>query len=265
MKLGVIGCGNMATAILSRVVDDKFLSPGDIICYDVNDAMTKRMAKEFGVQEAEGNLEVASTADALILSVKPQFYAPVIEEIRDAVSDDCCIITMAPGKSLKWISEKFGKPQLSVIRTMPNTPAMVGEGMTALCPGEYVTNTQLSFAKGLFEVCGKTDVVAEYLMDAVVAVSGSSPAYIYIAIEAMADGAVAQGMPRAQAYKFASQAVLGSAKMVLESGVHPGALKDAVCSPGGTTIAAVSQLEKSGFRAAILSAMEKIKEVLKGS
>ena len=139
--------------------------------------------------------------------------------------------------------------------TMPNTPAMVGEGITAMCPNDAVTPDQLETCRRLLESFGRAEVIPERLMDAVVAVSGSSPAYVFLFIEAMADAAVAEGMPRAQAYTFAAQAVLGSAKMVLETGRHPGELKDMVCSPAGTTIEAVQSLEEDGFRSAVMRAM----------
>lgn len=146
---------------------------------------------------------------------------------------------------------------------MPNTPAMVGEGMTAATPNEHVTKEELDYACKILSAFGKVEVVAEHMMDAVVAVSGSSPAYVFMFIEAMADAAVAEGMPRAQAYKFAAQAVLGSAKMVLETGKHPGELKDMVCSPAGTTIEAVGVLEEHGFRSAVIDAMKACVDVAK--
>ncbi len=148
----------------------------------------------------------------------------------------------------------FGK-RIKIVRVMPNTPALVGEGMAAICPNDLVSKEETEEVISIFESFGKAEIVEEKLMDSVTAVSGSSPAYVYMFIEAMADAAVLEGMPRDKAYKFAAQAVLGSAKMVLETGMHPGALKDMVCSPGGTTIKAVATLEKHGFRNAIIEAM----------
>ena len=206
------------------------------------------------------NKEVVEKADKFILSVKPQFYASVIEEIKDVVREDQIIITIAPGKTLEWLEEKFGKP-VKIVRTMPNTPAMVGEGMTAVCANEKVTEEELDEVLTLLGAFGKTEVVSEHLIDVVVSTSGSSPAYVFMMIEAMADAAVADGMARPQAYKFAAQAVMGSAKMVLETGKHPGELKDMVCSPGGTTIEAVRVLEAKGFRSALIEAMKACAEV----
>ena len=196
----------------------------------------------------------------LILSVKPQYYAEAIAEIRDCVSDDQLIITIAPGKTLAWLEEQFGKP-VKIVRTMPNTPALVGEGMTAACVNPYVTEEEKAYALKILESFGKVEIVPEHLIDAVVAVSGSSPAYVFMFIEAMADAAVAEGMPRAQAYQFAAQAVYGSAKMVMETGKHPGELKDMVCSPAGTTIEAVRVLEERGFRSAVIEAMKACADV----
>ena len=185
-------------------------------------------------------------ADILFLAVKPVYYKSVIDEIKDIVSSDQIIVTIAAGKSIAWVEEAFGGAR-KIVRTMPNTPALVGEGITAVCTNSNVSESDLSNVMDLLESFGKAEVINENVMDAVVAVSGSSPAYVFMFIEAMADAAVAEGMPRAQAYKFAAQSVLGSAKMVLETGKHPGELKDMVCSPAGTTIEAVRVLEKEGL------------------
>lgn len=255
MKLGFIGCGNMASAIMSGIISNGLIQADEIIGADVF-APSKEKAKEtLGIQIAESNMEVAQKADAFVLSIKPQFYAQVIAEIKDYVKENQIIITLAPGKTLKWLEEQFGKP-VKLIRTMPNTPAMVQEGMTAACASSSVTTEELAYACDILKAFGDVEVVPEKLMDAVVAVSGSSPAYVFMMIEAMADAAVAEGMPRNQAYKFAAKAVMGSAKMVLETGKHPGELKDMVCSPGGTTIEAVKVLEETGFKGSIMQAME---------
>ena len=255
MKLGFIGCGNMASAIMSGIISNGLIQADEIIGADVF-APSKEKAKEtLGIQIAESNLEVVQKADAFVLSIKPQFYAQVIAEIKDYVKENQIIITLAPGKTLDWLEEQFGK-QVKIVRTMPNTPAMVQEGMTAACASTSVTTEELAYVCDILKAFGEVEVVPEKLMDAVVAVSGSSPAYVFMMIEAMADAAVAEGMPRSQAYKFAAKAVMGSAKMVLETGKHPGELKDMVCSPGGTTIEAVKVLEETGFKGSIMQAME---------
>ena len=158
------------------------------------------------------------------------------------------------------LEEQFGK-DVKIVRTMPNTPAMVGEGMTAVCPNEHLTEDEIAYVKSLLESFSRAEIVPERLMDVVTAVSGSSPAYVFMLIEAMADAAVSGGMPRKQAYQFAAQAVLGSAKMVLDTGKHPGELKDMVCSPAGTTIEAVRTLEELGFRSSIIEAMKVCEEM----
>ena len=179
----------------------------------------------------------------------------MITEIRDTVSGSQIIVSIAPGKSIETITRCFGK-NVKLIRTMPNTPAMVGAGVTAVCPCDAVSDEELKKVCALFEACGTTEIMPERLIDAVPAISGSSPAYVFMFIEALADGAVRDGIPRQQAYRLAAQAVLGSAKMVLETGRHPGDLKDMVCSPAGTTIEAVAALEKEGFRNAVLAGMK---------
>ena len=246
MKLGFIGTGNMAGAIMGGVIKSNVFKPEEIIGADLFAPGREKVKELYGINVTDSNKEVIEKSEVVIFSVKPQFYADVIQEVKDLVR-----------------AEQFGK-DVKIVRTMPNTPAMVGEGMTAATPNEHVTKEELDYACKILSAFGKVEVVTEHMMDAVVAVSGSSPAYVFIFIEAMADAAVAEGMPRAQAYKFAAQAVLGSAKMVLETGKHPGELKDMVCSPAGTTIEAVGVLEEHGFRSAIIDAMKACVDVAKG-
>lgn len=254
-KLGFIGCGNMAKAIIGGILDSGLLKPEDIIASDVNRAALEKAQETLKITVSQSNTAVASGCEVLVLAVKPQFYLSVIEEISSSVAESTVVVTIAPGQTLKKLKEMFGR-KVKLVRTMPNTPAMVCAGMTALCKNELVTEQEFEYVCSLLNCFGKTEEVAEYMMDAVVAVSGSSPAYVYMMIEAMADAAVMGGMPRDKAYTFAAQAVLGSAKMVLETGLHPGALKDMVCSPAGTTIEAVKVLEEKGFRSSIIDAMQ---------
>ena len=260
MKLGFIGTGNMASAIMGGIIGKKMISAEEIIGADLLELGREKVKEQFGIQVKEKNQEVVEKAEVIILSVKPQFYEEVINQIKDCVKKEQIIITIAPGKTLAWLAEKFGK-EVKIVRTMPNTPALVGEGMTAMCPNEYMEKEEIEYVKQLLESFGRVEVVPERLMDVVVSVSGSSPAYVFMMIEAMADAAVSGGMPRAQAYQFAAQAVYGSAKMVLETGKHPGELKDMVCSPAGTTIEAVRTLEEMGFRSSIIEAMKVCEEV----
>lgn len=254
MKIGFIGCGNMAGAIIGGILKKEIFSKEDIIVSNLTPEGKKRSEDRLGVTATLDNCQVAKAAQILVLAVKPQFCLEVIEEIRDEVRDDQLIISIAAGKSLEWLEQAFGR-KLKLVRLMPNTPAMVGEGMTSISPNALVSEEELSLVKRITQSFGRSEVVPERLIDPVMSLSGSSPAYVYMLIEAMADAGVADGMPRKQAYQFAAQAVLGSAKMVLETGLHPGELKDMVCSPGGTTIEAVGVLEKCGFRSAVFEAM----------
>lgn len=260
MKLGFIGTGNMAGAIMGGIIKNEIFRPEEMIGADISPAGRERVKETYRIQVTADNREAAEKSEVLILSVKPQYYAEAIAEIRDCVSDDQLIITIAPGKTLAWLEEQFGKA-VKIVRTMPNTPALVGEGMTAACVNPYVTEEEKAYALKILGSFGKVEIVPEHLIDAVVAVSGSSPAYVFMFIEAMADAAVAEGMPRAQAYQFAAQAMYGSAKMVMETGKHPGELKDMVCSPAGTTIEAVRVLEERGFRSAVIEAMKACADV----
>ena len=254
MKIGFIGLGNMANAMLGGILKKGNISPEEIIGGDKAKEAVDKTKDKHKICVTTDNKEVAK-ADVIVLAVKPAYYEAVIAEIKDEVTEKQIVVTIAPGKTLEWLEEQFGgKPKL--VRTMPNTPALVGEGMTGICCNGQVTEEELSYVVSLFESFGKAEIVPESLMDVVVSVSGSSPAYVFLFIEAMADAAVADGMPRAQAYSFAAQSVLGSAKMVLETGKHPGELKDMVCSPGGTTIEAVRVLEDKGMRSAVIEAMK---------
>lgn len=251
-KLGLIGCGNMSQAMMGGIIKSEVFPSKDVIVADICKENLAKAKEKYNVITTTKNTEVASKVDILVLAVKPNIYPIVIKEIKDVVKDDVIIITIAAGIEISRTQEMFGK-KLKIVRVMPNTPALVGEGMSALCPNELVTEGELKTVVNIFESFGEAEVVNENLMDVVTSVSGSSPAYVYMFIEALADGAVLDGMPRNKAYKFAAQAVLGSAKMVLHTGKHPGELKDMVCSPGGTTIEAVAMLEEKGFRDAIIS------------
>lgn len=255
MKIGFIGLGNMASAMIGGILKKNLYSPEDLIGADKSEEAVKRVAETFHIHTTTDNIEVAEAADVLILAVKPQFFEGMIAEIKGAVEEDKLVISIAPGKTMEWLMDHFGK-EMKLVRCMPNTPALVGEGCTGFCTYSMVTEEEQETARKILESFGKAYPVPENLMDTVVGVSGSSPAYVFMFIEAMADEAVAEGMPRALAYEFAAQAVLGSAKMVLETGKHPGELKDMVCSPAGTTIQAVKVLEEKGFRAAVMDAME---------
>ena len=254
MKIGFIGCGNMATAMLKGILKSGEVEASDMTASAKSDKTREKIEKELGIRKADNNAQVVDFEDVVFLAVKPQFYEEVLNELKDELTPEHTVVGIAPGKTLAWLEEKCGQP-LKVVRMMPNTPAQVGEGMTGVCANEKVSAEELAQICEITDSFGRTEVVPERLMDAVSAVSGCSPAYVFMFIEAMADAAVAQGMPRKQAYQFAAQALLGSAKMVLETGMHPGELKDMVCSPAGSTIEGVRILEQKGFRSAVFEAL----------
>lgn len=255
-KVGFIGCGNMGSAMIGGILKNGLAGKSEIIASCKSEATKERISKELGITVTLDSVEVAEKADIIFLAIKPYQFDAVLPQINGKLEADQIVISVAAGKTLSMIEtalmsiEVAGK--LKVVRAMPNTPALVGEAMTAITPNANLNEEDIAKVKALFESFGQVEVVPESMMNAVIGVSGSSPAFIYMLIEAMADAAVVEGMPRAQAYKFAAQSVLGSAKMVLETGMHPGALKDAVCSPGGTTIAGVEALEQCGFRGSVM-------------
>lgn len=254
MKIGFIGLGNMAKAMIGGMLQKGIVRAEDIIGSAKTQNTLERVREEFHILTSVDNWYVAETADVVVLAVKPVFLPEVIEEIKDVVTEDKLVISIAAGKSLEWIEGEFGK-SIKMIRCMPNTPALVGAGYTAVCRNSVADEEDEGFCLKLMESFGKAAVIPERLMDVAGAVGGSSPAFVFMFIEAMADGAVKAGMPRKQAYEFAANAVLGSAEMVLETGMHPGELKDMVCSPGGTTIEGVAVLEEMGMRAAVMEAV----------
>ena len=253
MKLGFIGAGNMAQAMIGGVLGSGLLQKDDIIASAATQNTIEKVQKQYGIRTTLNNREAAG-ADIVFLAVKPAYCGQVIEEIKDTVSEQQVIVSIAAGKTMAWLEEKFGGKR-KIIRTMPNTPALVGEGITAVCPNDNISTEELQSVCKILESFGRAEVIQESMMDGVIAVSGSSPAYVFLFIEAMADAAVAEGMPRATAYQFAAQSVLGSARMVLETGKHPGELKDMVCSPAGTTIEAVRVLEREGLRGSVMECM----------
>ncbi|MDO4326413.1 MAG: pyrroline-5-carboxylate reductase [bacterium] len=253
-KFGFIGMGNMGYAILKGLL--KQYAPEELLFTDVNEERMKKVSQETGVLYALSNAECANQVKYLVLAVKPQYYNIVLKNIQHVVTPKHIVISIAPGITIDSLKDKLGKDK-RIVRAMPNTPALLGEGMTGVSyEDELYTNAEKAVLNGFFRSFGKMEKVEERLMDAVGSLSGCSPAYIYMLIEAMADGGVKYGLPRQKAYDMAAQTVLGSAKMVLETGMHPGELKDMVCSPGGTTIEGVSALEESGFRSAIIKAID---------
>ncbi|WKY45927.1 pyrroline-5-carboxylate reductase [Eubacteriaceae bacterium ES2] len=255
MKIGFIGCGNMAQAMIGGIIASGLYEKNDILCYDPSAQARATIEEKFNFKTLASNQEVAKNSDYLVLAVKPYLYAKVMEEINDSIKSTVIIISIAVGVSFSDIKEILGK-NTKVIRTQPSTPAFVGESDSTLCPDELITNDELQNVIEIFKSFGKAEIISENLMDVVPAIASSAPAYTMILIEAMADGGVLHGFPRDQAYRLSAQAVLGAAKLVLESNEHPAKLKDQICTPGGTTIEAVRMLEEKGFRDAVISAVD---------
>lgn len=253
-KIGFIGGGNMGSAMMSGIVKTGVRCPEDVMVYDVYAPALEKLKAELSVNTTDSVEELIGASEIIVLAVKPQVLPAVLKAHSAKITADKLVISIAAGVTLTRLTELLSEAH-KIVRVMPNTPAMVGEGMSGICVNENVTAEEKQEVLEMFQCFGKAELVPEKLIDAVVGVSGSSPAYVYMFIEALADGAVREGMPRSQAYTFAAQAVLGSAKMVLESGKHPGELKDMVCSPAGTTIDAVAALEESGMRAAVMNAV----------
>ena len=248
------GMENMGNAILNGLL--KTHRPEDMIFSAAHQDKMEAVTARTKVPHAGSNRECAKAVKYLILAVKPQYFDAVFSEIRDVVTPEQVVISLAPGVTISNITERLGG-NVRVVRAMPNTPAMLGEGMTGIsCREGSCTEEEKETVRDIFSSCGRVEMVEERLMDAVGCVSGSSPAFVYMFIEALADGGVKYGLPRKTAYAMAAQTVLGSAKMILETGKHPGQLKDEVCSPGGTTIAGVSALEEYGLRNALIKAAD---------
>ena len=244
--LGFVGCGNMAQAMLKGILAKGLYKADEIIVSRRTKEALDALHEELGVQTTTDNKEVAEKADVLVLAIKPYQFADVIPEIAPVCKENALVISIAAGQTIANIEKLFGKT-MKIVRTMPNTPALVLAGATGMCFHPSVSKEERKTAITIFESFGVVAEVSENMIDTVIGVSGSSPAYVFMFIEAMADG-----MPRVMAYDLAAQTVYGSAKMVLETGKHPGELKDMVCSPAGTTIEAVRVLEEKGLRSAVI-------------
>lgn len=253
-KIGFIGCGNMAKAMINGMLGSNLVDRKNIIVSAKSSETLERIKKELGVLTTLQNKKIAREVDILILAVKPYLYEDVLREIKEDIKEEVIVVSIGAGISLDFLKKNL-KDGSKFIKTMPNTPALVGEGMSAITLGENLLEQEIEDVLDIFKSFGKVEIIDEKLMDGFTAICGSSPAYIFMLIEAMADAGVREGIPRQMAYNMSAQAVLGSAKMVLESDEHPGRLKDNVCSPGGTTIEAVISLETSGFRASIMQAV----------
>lgn len=265
IKIGVIGGGVMGEAILSRLIAQQLYHPDEVLVSEPQAQQRDVLAKKYGINVTSDNRAAAAASDVLLLAIKPQVFQAVVADLAQEDSETNqpgeqlpVVVSILAGVPLSQLEAAFkGQP---VIRAMPNTPATVGAGITAIASGQAVKPNHIEQAKAIFQAVGEVVEIPEYLMDAVTGLSGSGPAYVAIMIEALADGGVAAGLPRAIASKLALSTVLGTAQLLQESGMHPAELKDRVTSPGGTTIAGITQLERAGFRSALIEAVQAAKE-----
>lgn len=258
--IGFIGLGNMAKAIIGGLLQKEVVKKEQIIGSAKTEKTLLKMRSDYGIMTVPDNSEVAKQADVLVLAVKPQMIDGVLEEIRDFLKEDVLVISILAGKTISYLEKGIGR-EIKLVRCMPNVAALVSEGCTGVCFNENCLDEDKYLALGILESIGMAKEVTENLMDAVIGASGSSPAFVFMMIEALADAVVQAGMRRDLAYEMVAQAVYGSAKLVLESEKalgekkHPAQLKDMVCSPGGTTIEGVKALEEGGFRGVLMEAV----------
>jgi len=254
-RIAFLGTGNMAEALVKGLLRAGVATKDEILCTEPRAERREEIRARYGVTVTPDNVQAAADAAIVVLSVKPQTMDLLLEEIAPSIDHSKLVISIAAGISIAAIARKLGAG-VRIVRTMPNTPALVGAGATALARGAHATEADLAQAKALFEAVGIAHVVEEHHLDAVTGLSGSGPAFVFLAIEALADGGVKVGLARPVAMALAAQTVMGAAKLVLETGEHPGRLKDQVTSPGGTAIAGVHALEAGGLRAALIAAVE---------
>lgn len=252
-RIGFIGGGNMAEAFIKGLLQGGFPTE-DILFSEPNDDRRHYIAERYGVQAQADNREVVKAADTIVLAFKPQIVDDVLSEIANSFNSGKLLISILAGVSTRTL-ESYFRGEQRIVRAMPNTPALVGQGAAGLCPGRFTPREDLAIARKLFETVGTVQMVSEEQMDAVTGLSGSGPAFVYTFIEALADGGVQEGLRRDIAQALAVQTVLGAAMLVKESGEHPALLRDKVCSPGGTTIAAIRVLEERGLRAMMMEAV----------
>ena len=250
----VVGGGNMGEALVMGMVNSAYAKVDDIVIAEPLAERAEYLRKTSGFQVVPDGAEAAPKAQTVVIAVKPQVLDVVLDGLKDALAHGPLLISIVAGAPTSRFTGILGD-EARIVRVMPNTPALVGEGAAGLCAGGGASEADLSQARQLLESVGKAVVLPESLMDAVTGLSGSGPAYVFQFIEALADGGVMAGLPREEAMLLAAQTVLGSAKMLLETGEHPGRLKDMVASPGGTTIAGLHALENGGLRSAVMNAV----------
>ncbi|MEK7872107.1 MAG: pyrroline-5-carboxylate reductase [Nitrospirota bacterium] len=254
-RIAFIGGGNMAEAMIRGIIKAGLCNKKDIFVSDVSPDRLSLLKEKYGIETRSGNKEVLKLSDLIVLSVRPLVADSVLAEIKDQFDPGTLVISIVTGIPISRIAEGIDK-KARVIRAVPNLPVLVGDGLTAISPGKGVTDEETKWISSLFNSVGRSIVLEEKYLDAVTGLAGSGPAFVFLILEAMADGGVKMGLPRETAMLLASQTLMGSARMVLETGEHPGTLKDRVASPGGTTIAGLHRLEKEGVRGTIISAIE---------
>ncbi len=255
-KVGFVGSGNMGEALIRGLVAANVVPADAVWASDVRPDRLKELDRKYGIQLAADNRDLVRQVDVVILAVKPQIMAAVLREIAPALGRKQLVISLAAGVSTARIRTALGQ-EVRLIRVMPNTPALVLEGATAIAKADGLEPGDLDTASEIFSAVGRVVVLEEELMDAVTGLSGSGPAYVALVLESLADGGVKMGLDRITAMTLATQTVLGAAKLLLETGMHPGALKDMVSSPGGTSIAGISALEEGGIRTTFIKAVER--------
>lgn len=254
MKIGFIGTGNMGSAMIKGLVTSEYVSGSDINVFDVNVEKSRELSEKYSVKPLQNEVEIANNSDVIVLSVKPNIYNSVLEKIKARIDENKIIIAIAAGISIESVENIAGKDK-KVVRIMPNTPAQVLEGMTAVTFNGNVKEEEKKVVFSILDSFGKSIEIEEKLMHTFTGIAGSLPAYVYMFMEALADGGVLEGMPRDKAYEIVAQTVKGSAEMLLKTGKHPGVLKDEVTSPAGTTIEAVNTLENGNFRGTVINAV----------
>jgi pyrroline-5-carboxylate reductase len=256
LRVAVLGAGKMGGILLQAFLKNNLLSPEQIFATVQHAERAKALSAQFGVEVTTDNLAAAQQADVILLGVKPTQVPSLIEEIKTALTPKKMVLSFAASVKTRSIEDGAGC-ELAVVRAMPNTPAMLAAGITALCSGRFVSPEQMAVAQKIFQTVGKTVVVDEKHMDAVTGLSGSGPAFLYIIIEALAEAGVNVGLPRDVATLLAAQTTLGSARMVLETGYHPALLKDAVTTPAGCTVDGILELEEGGLRVTLIKAVKR--------
>jgi pyrroline-5-carboxylate reductase len=266
-RVAVLGAGKMGGILLQAFLKQQILSPGQLSATVAHSERAAALSAQWGVEVSTDNLAIAREADVILLGVKPFQIPDLVEQIRPALNISKLLISFAASVRISAIEQAAGI-DIPVIRSMPNTPSMLGAGITALCRGRFVTEAQMAFASRIFETVGRTVVVDEKHMDAVTGLSASGPAFIYIILESLAEAGVKVGLPRDIATLLAAQTTFGAAKMVLETGYHPALLKDAVTTPAGCTIDGILELEEGGLRVtlikAVMRATQRAKELANG-